>query len=65
MTETDCPAEPTVPQIKHPLHFFLQPESSLQCSQKRNTCSYPEPDSSNPQRSNLFLSDPLQRYSLI
>jgi len=24
--------------------FFLQPESSLQCSQQRNTCSYPEPD---------------------
>jgi hypothetical protein len=64
MKERDLPEELTVPQIKYSLHF-LQHESSLQCSQQRKTSSYPEPDSSNPRPSNLFISDPVQCYSPI
>jgi hypothetical protein len=37
---------------------FVQPDSSLPCSQDPATESYPEPDASSPHLPTLFLYDP-------
>jgi hypothetical protein len=45
----------TVAQLVEKFPAFMEPESSLPCSQQPATDPYPEPDESSPQFSTLFL----------